>query len=81
MKRAYIRPRDQAGEKFGHAAYNNIEQAVWDYRLYYNYSNLSPEYFTLGDYVNALKRKFYFEDSESNYLRGAQFFYNKYFTA
>lgn len=69
------------GEKGGYAYYVNINQSVSDFAKWFARRNLFYTPITsLANYVRHLKANNYFEDSESNYLRGCEYWYNKIFT-
>lgn len=78
MKEATVRPKAQSGTKNGYANYDTLDQACTDLVLWLDYNNFWAE---LSDYpmnensyiVNYsafLKRKGYYEDSQTNYLNG-----------
>lgn len=80
MKMALIRKTTATGEKHGHATYIDLESCIEDFRLYYLNFKYLPVYETLDEYVKALKKRGYFQDSETNYWGGCTYFFNKYFS-
>jgi hypothetical protein len=79
MKQPQNRKTTSESEKNGYANYKDIEDAVVDIKYYFEYVGLSKNYFDVGSYVAALKRKGYYEDTEENYQKGIEYFYNKYY--
>lgn len=79
MKPAYIRQKDQSGSKNGYANYNTLDQAAHDLILWLDYNHFFTDYLPnfpisedsfIVNYVDFLKQKRYFEDSQTNYLKG-----------
>jgi hypothetical protein len=73
------RPTTAIGENLFHAKYSNLDDAVTDYKYYWDFVKLSPIFVSITDFVQALKAKKYFTDSEENYLKGVKHFYSVYF--
>lgn len=79
MKLAMIRKTTATGEKYGHATYDNLEQCVKDYKIYYKNFKYLDVYPSIAAFVAALKRNKYFEAPELIYLAGCVNFLKKYF--
>lgn len=80
MKLALIRKTTATGEKNGHATYDNLEQCIKDYKIYYKNFKYLDVYPSIAAFVAALKRRKYFEAPELIYLRGCQFWLSEYFS-
>lgn len=79
MKIAIFRKTTATGEKYGHATYDNLEQCVKDYKIYYKNFKYLDVYPSIAAFVAALKRNKYFEAPELIYLAGCVNFLEKYF--
>lgn len=79
MKLPKQRKTTATGEKYGHATFNNIEDAVKDFKLYYKTLGYMGIYPSLAAYVKALVKRGYFEASPEEYESGMKYFYNLYF--
>lgn len=79
MKLALIRKTTATGQKYGHATYNNLEQCIKDYKIYYKNFKYLDVYPSIAAFVAALKRNNYFEAPELIYLAGCVNFLKKYF--
>ena len=80
----YAGQAEAAGEKNGYAYYHYIELSIADFADWYikhraGIINFPIFINTLEQYVNFLKKNDYFEDTEENYLKGCQYFYNQLF--
>lgn len=80
MKLALVRKTTATGENKGHAAYRSIEDCIEDFKIYFINFQYLPTYQNIETYVEALKRRGYFEDSQLNYLNGCEYWYKKIFT-
>lgn len=80
MKLALIRKTTATGEKYGHATFSSLKSCIDDFFLYYNNFKYLKTYNSLEDYVAALKKRGYFEASESEYLNGCKYWVNEYFS-
>lgn len=80
MKLALIRKTTATGEKYGHATYDNLEQCIKDYKIYYKNFKYLDVYPSIAAFVAALKRNKYFEAPELIYLRGCKFWLSEYFS-
>ena len=78
MKEPAVRPSVSIGEQNGYADYRDIEDSITDFRLYYKYVHLPERFKSISEYVQALKEKNYFEDSQENYEKGVESFFKKY---
>lgn len=79
MREPKVRQTTATGSNYGHAVFNNLDDAITDYKYYWTAAKLPPIFVSVADFVEALKKKKYFEDSETNYLKGVNYFYNLYF--
>lgn len=79
MKLARVRKTTATGENKGHAVYRNIEDCIEDFKIYYINFQYLPTYQNIEAYVEALKKRGYFEDNLNNYIQGCQYWYNKIF--
>lgn len=77
MKQALIRPTTNTGVSRGHAVYNSLEDAVKDYRYWFNFSGMLPEYTTPETFAQALKQKSYYTAEYSEYAAGLRYWFNK----
>jgi len=80
MKKAYVRKTMATGEQYGHATYKDLKSCIEDFYLYYNSFKYLKQYESLKAYVSAIKKRGYFEASESEYLAGCERFMQKYFS-
>lgn len=79
MKRALVRKTTSVGEKYGHAVYKTLIDCIEDFRLYYLSFKYLQQYNSLKEYISAIKKRGYFEASESEYLKGCNYYMNEYF--
>jgi hypothetical protein len=75
----YVSTRFAEGEKNGYAYYKDLEQSVLDYKRLFLLRGWG-NFLSIDNFVSALKRGNYFEDTKSNYQAGVQYFYDLYFT-
>lgn len=80
----YAGQATSTGANAGYANYININQSVTDFarwwaRRGFSLVNLGVSPMTLAQYVKFLKTNSYFEDTEASYLRGCQYWYDKFF--
>jgi len=57
--------------------YKNNAESIADFLIYLDYVNFPTDLQTLQEYVQELKFRSYFEDSEFNYFRGVNQFYQQ----
>jgi hypothetical protein len=77
------------GKPYYYAHYETIEDSCKDFKKWFDksrmnlYNILSPfdSINSVSEWVAYLKSKNYFEADESEYYRGVNYFYRKYFTA
>lgn len=79
MRQPKIRQTTAIGSNYNHAVFNNLDDAIEDYKHYWTAAKLPSIFVSIADFVEALKKKKYFEDAESNYFKGVNYFYNLYF--
>lgn len=79
MKLARVRKTTATGENKGHAVYRNIENCIEDFKIYYINFQYLPAYQDIKAYVEALKKRGYFEDNFNTYYLGCVSWYNKIF--
>jgi len=75
---------DSSGEKVFYANYNNTDDSIHDFVIWYTKHrnkifSLPLVISSLADYVKFLKNQNYFTAPETEYLAGCQYFYNKLF--
>lgn len=79
MKEPQVRDTTATGTNRNHATYNDIEDSLEDFILYYQYFEYPEGFETIEDYVKALKEKGYFEAPFGQYLQGVQYYYKLYY--
>lgn len=67
------------GENFGHAVYENLEGAAYDYFLYYKARKYPPTWENIDVFIEALKNNNYFEASLEVYKGAVKKFLKLYF--
>jgi uncharacterized FlgJ-related protein len=77
MKEPKVRPTTAKGTRLNHAYYNSLEDAVKDFRLWWQYNRMLAYYGGVEVYANVLKSKGYYEAGIAEYIRGMSYFYNK----
>lgn len=75
----YVGQQIARGSKNNHAVYESISDSIKDYKRYYNLRGYPSLFPSLAQFVKALKRNYYFEAPETEYLNGVKHFYNLYF--
>jgi uncharacterized FlgJ-related protein len=80
----YAKQAAAAGEKNGYAYYSTIQMSVLDFVIWFgkrtkSFINLINPIKTLEGFVKFLKNNDYFEASETEYLNGCVYWYNKLF--
>jgi flagellum-specific peptidoglycan hydrolase FlgJ len=78
MKEAKVRQTTARGTRLGHAWYNSIEEAVQDYKLWWQYNRMLSFYGSAEVFANVLKTKGYYEASISEYVKGMNYWFNLY---
>jgi len=66
-----------AGQKNGYANYSTVRMSVQDLGIWVHRRAFLIPFVSLTHYVHFLKMNRYFEDSEANYLKGCENWYNK----
>ena len=67
------------GENLGHAVYDDLEAAVYDYWLYYQARKYPPTWKDIDTFIETLKINNYFEAPLSLYKKAVKYFYKIYF--
>jgi len=75
----YVGQQIAKGSKNNHAYYESIADSIKDYKRYYNLRGYPTVFPSLAEFVKTLKRNYYFEAPEAEYLNGVKHFYNLYF--
>lgn len=68
-----------AGERFGYALYNSIEDSAKAMAIYLEAHGLAYGLQTIDQYVTGLYNQAYFEADYQDYLAGVKHFYNMYY--
>lgn len=72
MRPAVVRPTVRLNKitETNYAIYRNLEDSVLDLSLWFDYNRLPKSFYSAVAYVNALKKKGYFEAQEAEYAKG-----------
>lgn len=80
MKLALVRQTTAIGEKYGHAVYKSVESCVEDFKIYYKGFKYLTVYSSLKAYIEAIKKRGYFEADLTEYYNGCSNFLKLYFS-
>jgi len=80
MKHPAIRSTTSLGEKNGFAYYNSVIDSIKDFQLYYHAGKYLTSYSSIDKYIEALKKRSYFEANPEKYSAGVQYYYDLYFS-
>lgn len=62
-------------DESGYASYSSYINSVRDLLAWMNYTSFPYVVGGVADYVHELKKRYYFTDSEKNYLNGVDYYY------
>ncbi len=80
MKQPKIRLTTSRGEKNGYASFNNYEDCVRDYRLYWeNAISKIKDLETMEQFIDKIHKAGYFEQKKETYLKNMKSVYKKIF--
>ena len=79
FRRAAPYPTFSKGLKNSYSDYENIEDSIKDFTLYYREFRYPKVFLSVFSYVMAIYQKGYFEDDPEKYARGVSHFYKLYF--
>jgi uncharacterized FlgJ-related protein len=67
------------GENLGHAVYEDLAAAAYDYWLYYKARKYPSTWENIDAFIEALKMNNYFEAPVNSYKKAVKYFYKLYF--